>query len=319
MDKQIIISNITGSNNPPYEIYLCEPDFTSSCSLIDTINDNELPYTFQVPSLSASLQSYGVVIIDQSNCQLNTLINIGSPTPTPTPTPIPPPECDCFEINILQEYLDSASGNTLYSQYDNIVLLRSLCEDESICEYCDGTPFPPFQFGLNSLNSWSATGVYNVCVNSTAYFDLMIYQNDIPIALPIGSLIFSGQCYNICGDIGSEIQVYGWDDGGNLKITAEVMSGGPVLDSLTFEGEIEKHDNTSCTFLLDTCTFSAVTLPVSGTIVDSNTLCPTDGAARVKITSMKVNSIDILTSPQYINVNGTYYTITGLDDCIDPS
>jgi len=86
MYNQITINNIGG--NDPYDIYVCDSNF-SNCVLHGTINQVDLPYTFNAPPPYETGYTVYIKIIDSDNCIKTGIYNIPTPTPTPTSSPTP--------------------------------------------------------------------------------------------------------------------------------------------------------------------------------------------------------------------------------------
>lgn len=78
------ISQILGT--PPFNVYVCD-EFGSNCEFIETINESDLPFSFQLPSAFTE-SSYCVSIIDDLGCDINNCIAV-TPTNTPTNTITP--------------------------------------------------------------------------------------------------------------------------------------------------------------------------------------------------------------------------------------
>ena len=73
------ISQILGSE--PFNIYACDFNGTN-CQFISTINESDLPFSFELPSV-LSESSYCISIIDDLGCDIN---NCSAVTPTVTPS-----------------------------------------------------------------------------------------------------------------------------------------------------------------------------------------------------------------------------------------
>lgn len=72
MPNFITIDTITGV--PPYYIYLCDTNF-DNCVYIDTIDNSDIPYNFQVPPIFEDLQNYVIRFQGDGGCAINNYVN----------------------------------------------------------------------------------------------------------------------------------------------------------------------------------------------------------------------------------------------------
>jgi hypothetical protein len=72
MPNFITIDTITGV--PPYHIYLCDTNF-DNCVYIDTIDNSDIPYNFQVPPIFEDLQNYVIRFQGDGGCAINNYVN----------------------------------------------------------------------------------------------------------------------------------------------------------------------------------------------------------------------------------------------------
>jgi hypothetical protein len=129
------------------------------------------------------------------------------------------------------------------------------------------------------------------------------------------------------------IYVFGFNDGsGNVKVTGEITAGS-VADDLTFTGTITKYTGTSCNGTnLGGCGFSTdivygglsteLFIPSGSAypqFYDSNPICDNGSgiytANSWKPTTLRLNGINITSSPQDITISGKVYRITGYNQC----
>jgi hypothetical protein len=72
MPTDITISNINGQE--PYDIYICDSGLTT-CYYVNTINNSDFPFEFQVPTVFDGLYVYNVKAVDGNNCEVNNIVN----------------------------------------------------------------------------------------------------------------------------------------------------------------------------------------------------------------------------------------------------
>ena len=65
MSIQISINNITGYE--PYNIYVCNNPATT-CIYINTINDSDIPYSFDIPVIMESNSDFILKVVDNTEC-----------------------------------------------------------------------------------------------------------------------------------------------------------------------------------------------------------------------------------------------------------
>jgi hypothetical protein len=66
MAVRVNINGVTGGTQP-YDVYVCQPDNTS-CFYINTINDSDFPYEFDIPSPYDNSVAYLIKLIDNKEC-----------------------------------------------------------------------------------------------------------------------------------------------------------------------------------------------------------------------------------------------------------
>ena len=83
-----LVQILTISGEQPYNIWVC--DFCGAgeqCIYIDTINQSNIPFTFNLPTLFINSSGYCVKMIDNNGCETCECFGTSiSPTPTNTPT-----------------------------------------------------------------------------------------------------------------------------------------------------------------------------------------------------------------------------------------
>jgi hypothetical protein len=72
MPNFITIDTITGVE--PYHIYLCDTNF-ENCIYINTINDVDIPYTFELPPIYADSQNIVIRFENDGGCGVNSYLN----------------------------------------------------------------------------------------------------------------------------------------------------------------------------------------------------------------------------------------------------
>jgi len=72
MPNFITIDTVTGV--PPYNIYLCDVNF-NNCVYVDTIDNSNIPYNFQVPPIFENSQNYVIRIQGVGGCGVDNYVN----------------------------------------------------------------------------------------------------------------------------------------------------------------------------------------------------------------------------------------------------
>lgn len=71
MPSKIIIDTLNGV--PPFNIYTCDTGFTT-CIYINTISLSDIPYEFEVPVIFEDMGSYGLKVVDNTDCLLTDIL-----------------------------------------------------------------------------------------------------------------------------------------------------------------------------------------------------------------------------------------------------
>jgi hypothetical protein len=72
MPVDITISSITGQT--PFNVYICDSGSTT-CIYVDTIVSGDLPYTFEVPGIYSTMDSFNVRVVDSNSCEINEVVS----------------------------------------------------------------------------------------------------------------------------------------------------------------------------------------------------------------------------------------------------
>lgn len=67
MPTQITISTLSGVS--PFDVYTCDTGYTT-CVYVSTITSGDVPYTFFVPPIMEGMPSYGIKVVDSTNCNI---------------------------------------------------------------------------------------------------------------------------------------------------------------------------------------------------------------------------------------------------------
>jgi hypothetical protein len=73
MPTNITINNVTGAQ--PFDVYVCDSPITT-CIYVSTINTVDLPYSFDIPVVYASLTQFVVKVVDNNDCIVTDTLNI---------------------------------------------------------------------------------------------------------------------------------------------------------------------------------------------------------------------------------------------------
>jgi len=68
MPIEITINTITGST-PDYDVYVCDTGMTS-CVYVSTIDNGDIPYTFEAPFIFNSFSQLNVKVVDDNGCEI---------------------------------------------------------------------------------------------------------------------------------------------------------------------------------------------------------------------------------------------------------
>lgn len=68
MPTDITINAITGVS--PFNIYVCDPTNTV-CIYINELKSFEIPFTFEIPEILGSLDTFNVKTVDNNGCETN--------------------------------------------------------------------------------------------------------------------------------------------------------------------------------------------------------------------------------------------------------